>query len=125
MKRIVLILMLILVFGPVLVWKYIPLRNALFLKLPEPNYFTREIEKFDKNSFGGNIKAGFSKRDITPPKFSWLAGYYPPHPGIFRNSPLWAKSLALEDDKGNIIVIVSCDLIGRLPDDVNKIKSLV
>ena len=125
MKRIVFALLLTLIFGCVLVYKYIPLRSALFLRLPEPNYFNREIDRYKKESFGAPIQAGFFKIDITPPRFSWLAGYYPPHPGVFIHDRLWVKSLALRDAKGNTAVIVSCDLIGILPDEVNKIKSLV
>ena len=105
--------------------KYAPLRNAIFLEMPQPIRFFRPPEAYYLKSFGASVKAGFAKRDITPPRFSWLAGYYPPHPGIFVNDRLWVKSLALQDRWGSRFVIVSCDLIGLLPDEIEKIKSIV
>jgi len=93
--------------------------------VPEPAAVPDRLFRYEQDNFGAQIKAGFAKRDITPPRFSWLAGYYPPHPGIFIREWLWVKSLALKDSGGNRIVIVSCDLIGLLPDEIEKIKNLV
>ncbi|MBI3046170.1 MAG: hypothetical protein HYY86_01320 [Candidatus Harrisonbacteria bacterium] len=104
---------------------YLPFRNTIFLSMPEPTRFFRPPEAYKRQSFGAPIKAGFAKRDITPPRFSWLAGYYPPHPGIFVHDRLWVKSLALQDRHGNGLVIASCDLIGLLPDEIDKITHSV
>lgn len=108
-----------------ILWKYLPLRNTLFLEMPEPTKFSRSAEKYNFSSFGAPIKAGFAKRDITPLNMPWLAGYYPPHPGFLVHDRLWVKGLALQDRHGNGLVIVSCDLIGLLPDEVDKITDLV
>jgi hypothetical protein len=122
-RKILLTLPLWLLYG--ILCKYAPLRNAIFLAMPEPIRFSRPPEAYKPKSFGAPIKAGFAKRDITPPRFSWLAGYYPPHPGIFINDRLWVKSLALQDRHEGGLVIVSCDLIGLLPDEIDKITDLV
>lgn len=108
-----------------ILWKYLPLRNTLFLEMPESTKFSRPAEKYDFFSFGAPIKAGFAKKDITPKKIPWLAGYYPPHLGLAVHDRLWVKVLALQDKNGSGVAIVSCDLIGLLPDEIEKIKSLV
>ncbi|MBI4992374.1 MAG: neutral/alkaline non-lysosomal ceramidase N-terminal domain-containing protein [Candidatus Harrisonbacteria bacterium] len=95
------------------------------VNFPEPTTFSPRVIKYDFSSFGSPIKAGFSKQDITPPRFSWVAGYYPPHPAFSIKDRLWVKSLALQDKNGNIVVIVSCDLIGLFPDEINKISDEV
>jgi len=95
------------------------------VNFPEPTIISRQMPIYDKLTFGAPIKAGFSKQDITPSRFSWVAGYYPPHLGLSIKDRLWTKSLALKDRHGNIVVIVSCDLIGLLSDELNLIFSLV
>jgi neutral ceramidase len=59
------------------------------------------------------LKAGLGRAVITPDQPTWLSGY------ASRNKPsegklhdIWAKALALEDDKGNRIVIVTTDILG-------------
>jgi len=58
-------------------------------------------------------KAGVAKITITPEKPVWMAGY------ASRNKPsegklqdLYAKAIALEDEKGKRVVLVTSDLIG-------------
>lgn len=104
---------------------YGPFRNTLIFEMPEPTEFGRQPENYYGKKIGAPIYSGFAKRDITPDGWPWLGGYHPPHPGLFVNDRLWVKSLALRDQKGNKIVIVSCDLIGLLPDEIGKIKSSV
>ncbi|MDP3999485.1 MAG: hypothetical protein Q8P76_02735, partial [bacterium] len=100
-----------------------PLLRALAAELPEPTKFSRPPDAYDWKTFGAPIKAGFSKRDITPKEtLVWLAGYYPPHPKTSIHDQIWVKSLALQDDHGQIAVFVSVDLIGLLPDEIAKIK---
>ena len=59
-------------------------------------------------------KVGVSRMDITPRGGSiWMAGYAArtsPSQGALQ--PLWAKALAIEDGKGERVVIVTTDLIG-------------
>lgn len=49
----------------------------------------------------------------------------PPHPALAINDRLWVKSLALKDKNGEIAVFVSADLIGLLPDELDKIFAMV
>lgn len=109
----------------VLINYYNPLINTIVYEMPQPTRMSRPVETYNPSTFGAQVQAGYAKRDITPPRFSWLAGYHPPHPGAFINDRLWVKSLALRDQNGEAIAIVSCDLIGLLPDEVQKIKDLV
>lgn len=60
-------------------------------------------------------KAGAASVDITPGALMWMAGYAgrkKPADGYAQN--LYAKALALEDEKGERAVIVTLDLIGVL-----------
>ncbi len=92
---------------------------------PQPTEMRAEIPIYDPVEFGREIESGYSKKDITPGRFSWVAGFMPPHPGLAIKDRLWVKSLALRDKNGEIVVFVSCDLIGLLPDESEKIFSLV
>jgi hypothetical protein len=116
--------------GALLLLSYIFIQEYLFILnflfwFPSPTKINAEVPKYDVVKFGAPIRAGFAKADITPPYFSWVAGFMPPHPAFSIKDRLWVKSLALEDQKGNRIVIVSCDIIGLLPDEINKIVGLV
>ncbi len=102
-----------------------PFTNTFIYDLPRPTRMSLPAETYDPATFGAPLQAGYAKRDITPPRFSWLSGYHPPHPGVFINDRLWVKSLALRDQNGQIVVIVSCDLLGLLPDEIRMIKELV
>ena len=58
-------------------------------------------------------KAGVSKVDITPAESMWMAGYAArkkPSEGVAQR--LFAKALAIEDQRGARLVIVTTDLIG-------------
>lgn len=58
-------------------------------------------------------KAGAASVVITPEKPMWMAGYAARNkPSEGKASDLFAKALALEDDKGNRLVFVTMDLIG-------------
>jgi len=68
-------------------------------------------------------KAGTGRIDITPAGPIWMSGYAArtrPSEGVL--APLWAKALALEDNKGNRTVIVTTDLIG-LPREITDVVS--
>ncbi|MBZ2179594.1 MAG: neutral/alkaline non-lysosomal ceramidase N-terminal domain-containing protein [Acidobacteriota bacterium] len=60
-----------------------------------------------------DYKAGFGRIDITPAQSIYLSGYAArkkPSDGVLQK--IWAKALAIEDNKGNRVVIVTTDLIG-------------
>ena len=62
---------------------------------------------------GADYKAGVGRADITPSGPIWLSGYASrakPSEGVLQR--LWAKALAIEDKKGNRLVVVTTDLIG-------------
>lgn len=61
----------------------------------------------------GGMKAGLARVAITPEKPIWMAGYAArtkPFEGKLHD--LYAKALAVEDARGNRIVIVTTDLLG-------------
>ncbi len=60
-----------------------------------------------------NWKAGTALAVITPPKMLWMAGYAArKKPAEGKVQELFAKALALEDESGNRLVVVTLDLIG-------------
>src|ERR1700694_5529132 len=60
-----------------------------------------------------NLRAGTPRVDITPKGPIWMSGYADrKHPSEGVLHPLWAKALAIEDDKHGRVVIVTTDLIG-------------
>ncbi len=60
-------------------------------------------------------KAGVSTAKITPQTLMWMAGYAArKHPAEGTLQELYAKALALEDQGGQRVVIVTLDLIGVL-----------
>ena len=61
-------------------------------------------------------KAGAASGVITPQKNMWMAGYANrKKPAEGKVQELYAKALALQDDQGNRMVIVTNDIIGILP----------
>lgn len=57
-------------------------------------------------------KAGVSRINITPEKFIMMGGYaFRDHPANGKIMDLWAKALALQDAKGNKVLIVTMDLV--------------
>ena len=67
----------------------------------------------------GDFKAGVARKVITPTQPLWMSGYSArtrPSEGVVHD--LWAKALALEDSRGELVVIVTTDLIG-LPREVS------
>jgi len=58
-------------------------------------------------------KAGLAKAVITPERPVWMAGYANRHkPSEGKIQDLYAKALALEDEKGRRVAIVTSDLLG-------------
>ncbi len=65
------------------------------------------------NVFAGPIKAGLAKANITPAKPIWMAGYAArtqPSQGKLHN--IYAKALAIADDKDGKFVLVTADILG-------------
>ena len=59
------------------------------------------------------LRAGVGRADITPSGPIWMAGYGSrTHASTGVLQKLWAKALAIEDDRGRRVVIVTTDLIG-------------
>lgn len=122
------------VFYPVFaafVWaSYLAINKYLFVlvylfNFPNPTELRPPLPAYEIISFGSPIRSGFAKRDITPKHWQWVAGFMPPHPGLSVKDRLWAKSLALQDSEGNVVVIVSVDVIGLLPDEIKKVVGIV
>ncbi|HBJ33308.1 MAG TPA: hypothetical protein DDZ51_00815 [Planctomycetaceae bacterium] len=58
-------------------------------------------------------KVGIATEVITPAKPMWMSGYGSrDRPSDGKLTELWAKSMAIEDEKGNRSVIVTLDLVG-------------
>ena len=74
---------------------------------------------------GAAIKAGYAEADITPFRAQWLAGYGPGRKSKSVIHPLRAQCLALEDDRGEKIMIVSLDLVGVVQDFINNVLGQV
>ncbi len=70
--------------------------------------------------FAAGFQAGLARTVITPPLPIWLNGYAArTNAAASVKSDLWAKALALQDDQGGQVVIVTTDLIG-LPREVSE-----
>jgi len=68
---------------------------------------------FGVQLFAADFKAGVARIDITPQTAIWMSGYADrSHPSTGVVHPLWAKALAIEDNKAGRVVIVTTDLIG-------------
>ncbi|WP_421830660.1 neutral/alkaline non-lysosomal ceramidase N-terminal domain-containing protein [Larkinella sp.] len=69
-------------------------------------------------------KAGVARTVITPKTSQWMAGYAArTRPADGKLHDLWAKALALEDEKGNRVVLVTTDLLGfpkKLSDQIRE-----
>ena len=63
--------------------------------------------------FSADYKAGAGRVVITPEKPIYMSGYASRnHPSEGKIHDLWAKALAIEDSRGNRVVIVTTDLVG-------------
>ncbi len=74
-----------------------------------------------------DYRAGVARIDITPKQAIWMSGYASrTHPSEGVISPLFAKALAIEDNKGGRVVIVTTDLVGlpRAISDVVAARAL-
>lgn len=59
------------------------------------------------------MKIGLGRVVITPETPVWMAGYASrTEPGSNKLHDLWTKAMAIEDESGNTIVIVTADIIG-------------
>jgi len=86
----------------------------LILILPMP-ILNPAAEGFQTDRTGEGWRAGVATVDITPEASMWMAGYAArnrPSEGVLH--PIYAKALALEDNRGNHSVLVTADLI-RFP----------
>jgi hypothetical protein len=71
-------------------------------------------------------KAGVARVRITPEEPIWLAGFAHrdrPSEGIL--SDIWAKALALEDETGELAVLLTTDLVGFSREDVERLAARV
>jgi hypothetical protein len=58
-------------------------------------------------------KAGVARVVITPPEYMWMAGYAArDKPADGKLHDLWVKALALEDEEGNLGLLITSDIIG-------------
>src|ERR1700678_3764578 len=57
-------------------------------------------------------KAGGAKAVITPQTSVWLAGYGTKRAPDGKLHELWAKAMALEDEKGRRVVLITSDFQG-------------
>jgi neutral ceramidase len=59
-----------------------------------------------------DFKAGFGRRQITPPMPIWMAGFAArTHPAESVTHELWTKALALEDSRGQKLIVIAVDLV--------------
>jgi neutral ceramidase len=68
-----------------------------------------------------DYRAGIARLDITPEEPIWMSGYAnrkKPSEGVTHR--LWAKALAVEDNRGSRVVIVTTDLLG-LPRTISDV----
>jgi hypothetical protein len=81
--------------------------------------FTAIAEKANNKGW----KAGVSSVVITPKQPMWMAGYANrDRPSEGKLVDLWAKALALEDENGKQLVIVTADLVGIPKELSNHIR---
>jgi hypothetical protein len=64
----------------------------------------------------GGFRAGTAKARITPEKMSWMTGYGGRNKRAERvHDELYARALALEDERGRRVVLVAADILGFSP----------
>ncbi|QJW91571.1 hypothetical protein HNV11_20400 [Spirosoma taeanense] len=74
-------------------------------------FFTAEGRNLPGDAAGW--KAGVARVVITPKELLWMAGFaVRTHPAEGTLHDLWAKALALEDENGGQVVLVTADLLG-------------
>jgi hypothetical protein len=63
------------------------------------------------NKISNGWKAGVARAIITPGQPIWMAGFTSrTHPATGKLTELWAKALALEDESGKQVLLVTMDL---------------
>ena len=61
--------------------------------------------------WGADFKAGFGRRQITPPMPIWMAGFENrTHPAESIAHDIWTKALAIEDAGGQKLIVITVDL---------------
>lgn len=61
---------------------------------------------------GADFKAGFGRREITPPIPIWMAGFAArTQPGDSIVHDLWTKAVALEDGKGERLLVITVEVV--------------
>lgn len=68
---------------------------------------------FNLSAFAKPLKAGLARAVITPDQPTWLSGYAArTKPSEGKLHDIWVKALALEDDQGQRVVLVTSDILG-------------
>ncbi|RPI81566.1 MAG: hypothetical protein EHM42_10450, partial [Planctomycetaceae bacterium] len=82
----------------------LPLLIALFCLMPAP---------VSRLASADDWQAGFARRKITPERPMWMSGYAGrDHAAEGTLIDLWAKAVALQDSRGERVVLVGLDLVG-------------
>ncbi len=64
------------------------------------------------NLCGAALKVGFGRQKITPPMPIWLAGFSArTHAAEGIAHDLWTKALAIEDGRGQKLIVITIDLV--------------
>ena len=72
------------------------------------------------------MKIGIGRVVITPESPVWMAGYASrTEPGSGKLHDLWAKAMAVEDDAGNTVVVVTADIIGFSLDMTDAVSARI
>lgn len=62
---------------------------------------------------GAEWKVGIGRENITPDEYMWMSGYGGrDRPAEGKLTDLWAKAMAIEDEAGGKLVLVTLDLVG-------------
>jgi hypothetical protein len=75
---------------------------------------------------GAGFKAGFGTRKITPPMPIWLEGFAArTHPAEGIAHDIWTKALALQDAKGQKLIVITADLTTMPRDMLDMVAARV
>ncbi|TSC62337.1 MAG: hypothetical protein G01um101448_976 [Parcubacteria group bacterium Gr01-1014_48] len=100
------------------------LKSSPELHVPS-NQFRQPISFFEEKPV---FSVGFAKRSITPDLSKggvWLAGFFPSRTGWLIHDELFAKCLVIRGKNNVSVGIVSTDLLGFLPSDIQEIEKRV
>jgi hypothetical protein len=86
---------------------------CIFVLLFAAGVITQSSQPAHAAARGEAMKAGFAKTVITPEKNTWMAGYANrTKPSEGKIQELYAKALAVQDARGNRVVLLTTDLLG-------------